>query len=211
MLAAGLAAMAIGAPAASAQTPPPERTLCNGELSGLIEGDVFVPRLGSCVLTRAIVTGNVGTAANSRSLRVDRSAVFGNLDCGQCRGLAIVKSAVGGTLMVRESSDGARMCGSAFGGAASFLGVGTALDLGNVAGGCSGNVFGSALSVRLTIGPATLERNVVAEDLTVTESRDTTTLNQNLIGGNLGCEENTVEPTGSGNFAQSMSGQCEGL
>jgi hypothetical protein len=206
-----LSAMAIGAPAASAQTTPPERTLCRGELTGVIQGDVFVPRLASCVITQAIVKGNVATAINAVSLSIQRSIVDGSVDCGQCRAFTVDESVVAETLNVRESSNGARVCASAFGGDATLFGVGTALDVGNTAGGCGGNVFGGTLLVRLSLSPVTLEQNVVATDLTAIDNRESLALNRNLIGGELGCENNNVPPTGSGNFASSKSGQCEGL
>jgi hypothetical protein len=206
-----LVALALVSPAASsAQTPPP-RTVCNGTLSGVIQGDIIVPRLGSCVLDRAIVTGQVTTAINSRSLNVNRTVVVGALECGQCRRLDVTRSWVGGTFGVREASDGARICGNALVGEATFFGVGTALLVGSTASDCAGNVFGGPVTMRLTLNSVTAERNLIGDDFFVNESRESVTLNRNLIDGTLSCENNALPPTGSGNVARSKTGQCAGL
>jgi hypothetical protein len=200
------AAFAIGVPTATAQTPAP--TMCNGTLSGVIEGDVRVPRLASCELRQAYVSGNVTTAINALSLKLDRTIVVGNVECGFCREFEVGRSAVGGSMLVRESTEGARLCGSLFARGGLAIGVGTALDVGNSATGCSGNVFGETLTVRLTLSPATLEGNVIGGDLQVNENREGVTLNRNFVAGALACAENDPAPTGSENFARAKEGQC---
>jgi hypothetical protein len=203
-----LAALAILAPTASAQSEP---TVCDGRLTGVVRGDVFVPFAANCVIDEALVTGNVTTEVSAFTLRIEDSVIVGGVSCDACGRLEIERAAVGGTLDMLEAVDGIRLCTSAFGGVATLRGTSTSLDIGNPSADCGGNVFSRTLTVTQTFGPLSVQQNVVARDLTVNLNQRGTIVARNIVGNTLSCEGNQPPPTGSGNVARSKQGQCATL
>jgi hypothetical protein len=213
--AAILAAVAIWAPAASAQEPAPEPTRCDGTLTGFIAGDALVPFLRNCVIQNAFVTGDVTTQVRARSLRIERAIVLGNVSCDDCGRIELTRAAIGGAVEVQEPSSGARVCRSLVGGNADFIGVGSATTsgvvLGDTASGCSGSLFGQTLTVRFSLGASSIERNLVSRDALIESNRGGVAVSSNVVGGSLTCNGNDPAPTGGGNLASEKVGQCAEL
>jgi hypothetical protein len=205
-----VATLAIGAPSAAAQEP--EQIRCdNTTLTGVIDGDVFVPFNRTCVIQDAFLTGDVLAATAARSTRIERSIVRGDVSCFDCGRFEIEKSAIAGEVDLLELARGVRVCGSVVGGEAAFGNMTDEVAIGNLSTDCNGNVFGRSLTLTRNLTPTSVERNIVARDLVVNLHRADVTLNQNVVGGSLSCADNNTAPTGSQNFASTKAGQCADL
>jgi hypothetical protein len=204
-----VAALAVTAPAAFAQGSEP--IACNGTLTGVVRGDVHVSTLEDCTIEKAYVTGSITTQTRANSLRIKNSVIVGGVDCFDCGTFEVTKSSVGGVLDVDEAGFSARLCSSVFVGEASIGGMPVAVDVGNSASNCGGNVFGKSLTLTLNFAPVTVQKNVIAENLAVNDNFGGVSLSRNIVGGQLDCNGNDPAPTGSQNIVSPKLGQCAGL
>lgn len=94
-----LVALAAGGAAARAAD-----TICNGSLTGAIEGNLVVPSGASCLLYQARIDGNVLVSQNASLIvqgEEERTLISGNVEAQGC-GSALLEGAVtvGGNVLI---------------------------------------------------------------------------------------------------------------
>jgi hypothetical protein len=191
-----------------------------------VSGNVIVMPGGSLRATiNGVIGGDIVGMRNS-TVSISRIDLGGDLECIGCRRVNIFESEVAGSVHLLGTVELVSVAASTIVG-----------DLDVVAGAANvsinrGGVFG-ALVVSKTTGPLvvvrqfigrdamivdnvsplglTLTENLFGESLTFSRNLGPSTLSLNTIAETLACFDNEPPPTGSGNVAAAVSGQCVGL
>ena len=156
---------------------------CTGTLGAITVEDVIVPQGARCVLEGTRVQGNVQVLERARL--VARSAIIGaNVQASNARDVRLLKSTtVGGNVQLGQ--------------------------------GISGVVRTTRVNGDIQIdqnrGAFVLDRNRVGGNLQVFGNTGGVSMTGNRVAENLQCGENQPPPTGSGNIAGSLEGQCSSL
>jgi hypothetical protein len=189
-------------------------TACTGTLGAVtVDDNLVVPAGAQCVLKGTHVTGNVTVQAGAdpgqgltvntnatidgnvmtqtgRSTSVQDSTIGGNYKCNQCFYADLNGSTVGGNFQDNGLMDGIF---------------------------ASNNTIGGNVEIHTSLGggPAvgfSLDSNSVGGNFQFSNnSGGPIDISANTIKGNLLCQGNTPDPTGSGNAAKMKQGQCSGL
>ena len=237
---AAIAAALLWAPTAGASTTPCSGVLgpvlvdnvvvpggASCQLEGTqVSGNVVVEARGA--VRAEINTAIRGDVVGRRNaiLSISRTAIGGNVGCSGCRRVNIFETEVGGSVRLQSAAEAVFVTASPIVG-----------DLEIVAGAAGGEitrgvVFGNLLFSR-NRGPLMMVRQFVGGDMRIVENvspvgftllenligkslafnRNTgpSAINANSIGETLACFENDPAPTGSGNVAAELTGQCEAL
>jgi hypothetical protein len=209
MLAAAAAcAVAATAPSIAAAAAPVE---CSGTIADQVVGTVTVPYAADCTLRNVVVQGDVLADPDSGALAIERSAVSGDVRSDAGGALTLRLAAVRGILDAVEINGAVTVTGSAVQGDAAIRSADGQVRVGDASARAPrGNVFGGDVAIAGAAAGGTFERNVVAGDAAIRASGPFT-VSRNLIGGSLACEGNDPAPTGTGNAAQQLLGQCAAL
>ena len=214
-------------PVAVANVVVPGHASC--QMNGTqVAGHVTVETGG--VLRAGINTAIAGDVVVSRhaTFSISKASIAGDVACRRCGWLGIFETDVGGSV----HSIGA--------GEAVFVEISSVVGDLEVVGGAAGapititrgSVFGDLFlshnggSLEMTrqevegdarivdnVSPIgfSLQENIIRRDLLFSRNSGPSALNSNNIGQSLDCFENDPSPTGSGNVANELTGQCEGL
>ncbi len=201
--------------------PPGNVTCSNQVLTGLVQGNLTVPREAWCDLTNNVhVTGNLQLQQSS-GIRLVGATIDGNLQLNQLSGGVVPSSpdinvicgnTIKGNLQVLNG--GASAATNIGGGAGCGNTIGGNLQLqGNDAAGntISGNTINGNLQVlNNTGGGTTVSGNIVGGHIQIQNNAGASTVTGNTANGNLQCQGNG-SVTGSGNLAHgNIQGQCTG-
>ncbi|MDQ3628438.1 MAG: hypothetical protein M3419_06480 [Actinomycetota bacterium] len=212
-------------PAASAATQE-----CTGTLSGVTVKRLVVPEGETCTLEDVTVKQGV-TVRPGGALITDDSEIGGNVIARGARTVQIIDTNVGRNIKVTGTT-GATVIGSdgckvdplagnniqvrdSLGNVAiCFMTVKNNIQLSGNAGliGVFDNVVGNSLQARDNSGKfSRFRRNVVDNNIQISRNDSTVRLVDNTATGQLMCKGNVPAPSGEGNTASKLTGQCKDL
>lgn len=187
----------------------------------VFDDTVAVPDGALCTLNGSRVQGDLKVYSGG-SLVTAGGQVRGNIQTDEARSVNLVGTRVGGNVQVKNTFGlptgltANPVCGLVINGDLQLEKNRTALDV-----GCAGgNVVGGNLQIKdsnVSSGAAVaiaVTRNAVAGDLQFTDndaSGRTFVITENRVRKNLQCFDNRPVPTGSGNVAGDVDGQCRNL
>ena len=214
-------------PVAVANVVVPGRASCRMD-GTQVSGDVVVETGG--VLRAGIDTAIAGDVVVSRhaTFSISKAAIGGDVGCRRCDWLGIFETDVGGSVHASGAGEAVFVEISSVGGDLEIVGDAAGAPITITRGSVFGDLFlsrngGSLEMTREEVGGDArilenvspvgfnLQENIIGRDLLFSRNSGPSALNSNSIGETLGCFENNPSPTGSGNVAQELTGQCEGL
>ena len=211
------------APVASASTTP-----CSGVLGPVAVANVVVPGHASCQMNGTQVSGDVVVETGGVLRVAINTAIAGDVGCRRCDWLGIFETDVGGSVRAIAAGEAVFVEISSVVGNLEIVGGAAGAPITITRGSVFGDLFlsrngGSLEMTREEVGgdarivdnvsPVgfSLQENIIGRDLLFSRNSGPSALNSNSIGESLGCFENSPSPTGSGNVALELTGQCEGL
>jgi hypothetical protein len=232
--------VAVGAPAADASTKvcrgvlgpvAVENVVVPAHASCLLDatqvsGSVTVLPGGSLRATiGGVIAGDIVGTRDS-TVSISRIGVGGDVECSGCRRVNIFESEVAGSVHLRNTVELISVAASTIVGDLEVVAGAASVSINR--GGVSGELViaqntGSLVVVRQFIGgDATIVDNVSPLGFTLTENQfgasltfsrnlGPSALSLNTIATTLACFGNEPPPTGSGNVAAAVEGQCVGL
>jgi hypothetical protein len=205
----------------------PGRASCQME-GTQVSGDVAIQPGGT--LGAGINTGIAGDVVVNRNatFSISKATIGGDVTCSRCRWIGIFETDVGGSVHIQGAAQAVFVEISSIVGDLEIIDGAAGAGITITRGGVFGDLFLSR-----NRGPLRMVRQEVGGDLRIVEnvssvgfelsensisrgllfSRNTgpSAINANTIGETLACFENDPEPTGSGNVAAELAGQCAGL
>jgi hypothetical protein len=169
-------------------------TNCTGTLTGMINGNVTVPKDGSCTIEIATVTGNVKVSQGASLIiqaYTEPSSIGGNVEASHCKSALLEGNVtVGGNLQIHQCT------GKSDSG---FQGPGIKI--------------GGNFNCHDNSGPCRAWLGDVAGNVQIHDNGSTTASDISLvtIGGDLECRQNTPAPThnyGPDWVKGNLQGQC---
>jgi hypothetical protein len=202
---------------------------CNGEFTGVYQGNLTVTTGQVCIFSNGGITGNLklnggnvvlenNSSANGNlqmtagSLTVSNSTVGKDLQISGASSFTIGPAAnIGGNLQIQNVPSGAgtnQVCGASIGGNLQFQNNGTAAQIGSRTG-CAGNNVSGNLQVQNNTASTTVDGNTVSGNLQDQNNSAATEVFTNVVSHNLQCQQNTGGITGGGDTAGgNKQGQC---
>jgi hypothetical protein len=201
---------------------------CNGEFTGVYQGNLTVTSGQVCIFSNGGITGNLknnggtvvlenNSSANGNlqmtagSLTVSNSTVGKDLQISGASSFTIGPAAnIGGNLQIQNIPTGAgtnQVCGASIGGNLQFQNNGTAAQIGSRTG-CAGNNVSGNLQVQNNTASTTVDGNTVSGNLQDQNNSAATEVFTNVVTHNLQCQQN-ISITGGGDTAGgNKQGQC---
>jgi len=189
---------------------PPTSNGCNGAFTGLFAGNLTVDSGQDCVFSSgATIEGNV--RVDGGVLELSGATVTGQVQVQGGGTVSILQSThIEGNLQIQDLPPGSapiQICGAAVDGNLQYQNNGAAVTIG-APSGCDGDTIGGNLQVMNNSAAAAITGNTVAGNLQVQDnSGPSTQVNENQVGQNLQCENNT-SISGAGNSAKKKQDQC---
>lgn len=151
--------------------------------SNFISGDLRIPTNTQCVISDLHVSGHLRLEAGARVTGTE-VRVDGNVEAKHAEELTLTDALIFGDLKFED-------------------GRSVSLRESHV---------GGKVELKSNGGPVELRDNVIEDDVKLEKNRvGPLRLVGNSVDGKLECKNNEPSPTGTGNVAQQMTGQCSGL
>ena len=163
-------------------------TPCSVTYAGTFNGNLNISSGLICIIN-GTVTGNVTESGGG--LFTSNATIGGNLQITGGGTFSMASTDVNGDLQIQNIPAGSaqnQICGTHVKGNLTFHNNGTAVAIGTTSASCPGDTIGNDLQVN--------------NNLAAVQVFDDT------VGGNLQCQSNSPMPTGSGDTAKSLQGQC---
>jgi len=176
---------------------------CTTTITGTtVKGNLDVPKGSICTLNGTTVTGNVTVEG---ALQTCPASIHGNLQGNHAKWLAIgCGSSVGGDVQADHTLSFPPVPISAFN--ENYLCNTTVGGNVQIQQSLTAAPWDIGTEDECTGGPAT-----VAGNLQFNNNNAASDISNNIVGGDLSCQNNVPAPTGSNDTAKQTSGQCAGF
>jgi hypothetical protein len=211
VLSASVMTVILAPPAAAANG-----TQCVGVLPPGAHDNVVVPSGADCVIADTVIVGNLKIEKGAGVVEIRNTRIHGSLQGEEFDSLDLHSSAVAGSVQVKRQATRVQICNSTVWGDLQVEGgMGGLIEIGNTPL-CAGNTIMTG-NIELVKNVVTvrsrIEVNVVRQgSIQVFENLgQIDILGNEILRGNLQCEKNFPLPTGGGNVAKQMEGECATL
>ena len=170
---------------------------CNGNYSGVFNGNVTVSAGQNCVLTSPCeIKGNINVTGGSFALACTAD---GNITISGSSAFSLHGASIGNNLHIQSLSAGlpqGAVCGSMIKGNLVVQNNAGPVEIGaNNANACAGNTVRNNLQVQNNSAATSIDYNNVSGNLQVDNDTATTDVSGNIVGNNLQCKNNTPAVT----------------